>query len=156
MANAAIEFMGIPPEELEELKKTFNEMDSDRSGFVDMTEFFTFVQIQRTPIADSIFYFLDANFNEQITFGTFLRTASDAGSRARARAKEGDAQGARTCRARRFLAIALALALTRTQSPCRARSLTRVRCVPRPPARPPARTPARRPAPSACSAARRW
>ena len=50
-------------------------MDEDKSGAVDMPEFFKFVGIERTPIADSVFYFLDANFNEQITFGTFLRTA---------------------------------------------------------------------------------
>ena len=75
MADAAVEFMGIPAEELEELKSVYNEMDEDRSGAVDMGEFFKFVEITRTPIADSIFYFLDANFNEQISFGTFLRTA---------------------------------------------------------------------------------
>jgi hypothetical protein len=74
LAAAAIEFMGIPADDVADLKKAFELMDTDRSGTVDLPEFFAFVDIERTPIAESIFFFLDASFNETISWGTFLRT----------------------------------------------------------------------------------
>jgi hypothetical protein len=74
LAAAAIEFMGIPEDDVADLKKAFELMDTDRSGSVDLPEFFAFVDIERTPIAESIFFFLDASFNETISWGTFLRT----------------------------------------------------------------------------------
>jgi hypothetical protein len=74
LAAAAIEFMGIAQKDVDELQEAYNEMDADLSGAVDLNEFFAYIKRDRTPIAESIFYFLDASFNDQISFGTFLRT----------------------------------------------------------------------------------
>lgn len=74
LARAAIDFMGLKDKDVEKLRKAFAAMDTNDSGSLDLTEFFKYIGVERTPFTDSVFFFLDGNFTSSITFGTFLRT----------------------------------------------------------------------------------
>lgn len=74
LARAAIEFMGLKPPDVALLRNIFEEMDKNGNGSLELAEFFKSVGVERTPIADSIFFFLDGSFNDKLTFASFLRT----------------------------------------------------------------------------------
>lgn len=81
MIKAAIDFLGLKEGDVTALKSAYNRMDAsiigggNQDGEVDLSEFFRYCDVDRTPLADSIFFFLDGHFSgEVLSFGTFLRT----------------------------------------------------------------------------------
>ncbi len=74
LAQAAIDFMGLKEADVASLRAAYDDMDHNGNGSVEITEFFKFMQLERTSLADSIFFFMDGSFVETLTFGAFLRT----------------------------------------------------------------------------------
>ena len=73
---AAIDFLLLKDDDVRVLKRAWRSMDTKRRGYVRVADFFAACDITRSPLADAIFYFTDAEFKGKIDFGTFLRTVA--------------------------------------------------------------------------------
>lgn len=71
---SAIDFLGLKSEDVAGLRVAFNAMDLKRRGAVRLKRFFAYAGVERSPVFDAIFYFMDASFDGKVDFGTFLRT----------------------------------------------------------------------------------
>lgn len=71
---SAIDFLGLKSEDVAGLRVAFNAMDVRRKGSVRLKRFFAYAGVERSPVYDAIFYFMDASFDGKVDFGTFLRT----------------------------------------------------------------------------------
>jgi hypothetical protein len=79
LAHAAIDFLGLKQGDVRKLTRIFESLDLRKKGYLHMREFWPFFEVYKTdrsPILDSIFYFLDPAFKDHLNFGGFLRSIS--------------------------------------------------------------------------------
>jgi hypothetical protein len=77
LQKAAIAFLALTPKDVKQLTVAFMTMDKkgNKDSVVSLDEFFSYCDVERTPIAESIFFFIDGQFSgENMTLGIFLRS----------------------------------------------------------------------------------
>jgi len=67
-----VEFLALSEGDMKRLTLHFTDIDQDNSGEIDLTEFFDYLEIDRTVFTDSLFSFLDESNDGTIDFGEFV------------------------------------------------------------------------------------
>ena len=67
-----VEFLAMDEKDVLQLMAIFKEMDEDDSGEVSLTEFFDYIDVDRSVFGDKMFQFLDENNDGQLDFPEFV------------------------------------------------------------------------------------
>ena len=67
-----VEFLALSEIDMKKMSAHFADIDSDNSGEIDLTEFFDYLEIDRTAFTDSLFAFLDESNDGTIDFAEFV------------------------------------------------------------------------------------
>ena len=66
--KSMVEFLAMDEKDVLQLMAIFKEMDEDDSGEVSLTEFFDYIDVDRSVFGDKMFQFLDENNDGQLDF----------------------------------------------------------------------------------------
>ena len=67
-----VEFLALSEGDMKRFTHHFTDIDQDNSGEIDLTEFFDYIDIDRTAFTDSLFSFLDESNDGVLDFGEFV------------------------------------------------------------------------------------
>ncbi len=67
-----VEFLALSERDMRKLGTHFSDIDADDSGEIDLTEFFDYLDIDRTAFTDALFAFLDESNDGTIDFAEFV------------------------------------------------------------------------------------
>ena len=67
-----VEFLALSEKDMRKFSLVFTDIDLDNSGEIDLTEFFDYLEIDRTVFTDSLFEFLDESNDGTINFAEFV------------------------------------------------------------------------------------
>jgi len=67
-----VEFLALSEKDMRKFSLVFTDIDLDNSGEIDLTEFFDYLDIDRTVFTDSLFEFLDESNDGTINFAEFV------------------------------------------------------------------------------------
>ena len=70
--KSMVEFLAMEESDVLELMSIFKEMDEDDSGEVSLTEFFDYIDVDRSVFGDKMFQFLDEDNDGQLDFPEFV------------------------------------------------------------------------------------
>ena len=70
--KSMVEFLAMEEQDVLSLMAIFKEMDEDDSGEVSLTEFFDYIDVDRSVFGDKMFQFLDEDNDGQLDFPEFV------------------------------------------------------------------------------------
>lgn len=76
LAAQTVKALGLTQKHLRLLKKKFDDIDVDKSGFIDQKEFFRMFHEEPSPFTDLVFSFIDLDNSGEIDFDEFVRVCA--------------------------------------------------------------------------------
>ena len=76
VAAKTVKALGLSQTHLRQLKKKFDDIDRDKSGFIDSIEFFQMFDEEKSPFTNSLFNFIDLDNSGTIVFDEFVKVCA--------------------------------------------------------------------------------